>query len=339
MKSTFDQNFWRGRSVLVTGATGLVGGWLVKELLELGADVIALVRDSTPRGLLARESLFSQIVTVNGSLGDLPGIHRVLGEYSVQTVFHLAAQTIVGVAKNDPVSTLEANVRGTWNILEAARLAKVGQVVVASSDKAYGSSDHLPYRETHPLQGRYPYDCSKSCTDLISAMYAATYGVPVGIARCGNIFGGDDLNFSRMIPDLIRTTLKGERFVIRSDGKFVRDFLFVKDAAGAYLCLAENLDRDRSLAGEAFNFSLELRYTVLDMVHTILEIMGRPDLTPVIQNAASNEIQEQFLACDKAREMLGWKPRFTLQEGLRETIDWYSSFLGIAHPLTVAASR
>jgi CDP-glucose 4,6-dehydratase len=339
MMTTFDQNFWRGRSVLVTGATGLVGGWLVKELLELGADVVALVRDITPRSLLARESLFSQIVTVNGSLGDLPGIHRILSEYSVQTVFHLAAQTIVGVAKNDPVNTLEANVRGTWNILEAARVAKVGQVVVASSDKAYGSSDHLPYLETHPLQGRYPYDCSKSCTDLISAMYAATYGVPVGIARCGNIFGGGDLNFSRMIPDLIRTTLKGERFVIRSDGKFVRDFLFVKDAAGAYLCLAENLNRDRSLAGEAFNFSLELRHTVLDIVHTILEVMGRPDLTPIIQNAASNEIREQFMVCDKAREMLGWKPRFTLEEGLRETIEWYSNLLGIPHPLTTAASR
>src|SRR5579864_6810570 len=182
-------NYWRGRSVLVTGASGLVGGWLVKELLELGADVVALVRDTSPRSLVAREGLLSQIVTVHGSLGDFPLLRRALSEYSVQTVFHLAAQTIVGVAKNDPLSTLEANVRGTWNILEAARQAKVGQVVVASSDKAYGASDDLPYRETHPLRGAYPYDCSKSCTDLISTMYAATYGVPVGVARCANIFG------------------------------------------------------------------------------------------------------------------------------------------------------
>jgi CDP-glucose 4,6-dehydratase len=278
-------------------------------------------------------------VTVNGSLGDFPAIRRVLSEYSVQTIFHLGAQTLVGVAKNDPLSTLEANVRGTWNILEAARQAKVAQVVVASSDKAYGSNVNLPYRETHPLQGLFPYDCSKSCTDLISAMYAATYGVSVGIARCGNIFGGGDLNFSRMIPGLISSTLKGDRFVIRSDGKFVRDFLFVKDAVGAYLCLAENLDRNPALTGEAFNFSLELQCTVLELVHTILEIMDRLDLTPVIQNQASNEIRAQFLVCDKAREMLNWKPQFSLREGLHETIVWYAGLLGGAYPAATAARR
>lgn len=329
MPRAANAGFWSGRSVLVTGATGLVGGWLVKELLDFGADVVALVRDSSPRSLLTREGLLSRIVTVNGSLSDFRLIRRTLSEYSIQTVFHLAAQTIVGVAKNDPLNTLEANVRGTWNILEAARQSKTSQVVVASSDKAYGASENLPYRETHPLRGIYPYDCSKSCADLICAMYAATYQLPVGVARCGNIFGGGDLNFSRMIPDLIRATFKGERFVIRSDGKFVRDFLYVKDASGAYIALAENLERNPKIAGEAFNFSLEIHHTVLDIVRLMLQIMGRSDLEPVIQNIASNEIREQFMVCDKARELLGWKPRYSLEEGLRETIDWYAELFNL----------
>jgi CDP-glucose 4,6-dehydratase len=249
----------------------------------------------------------------------------------------LAAQSIVGLAKNDPLGALETNVRGTWNILEAARQADVSQVVVASSYKAYGASEELPLRETHPLRGAYPYDCSKSCADLIATMYATTYGVPVGIARCANVFGGGDLNFSRVIPDLIGTTLRGKRFVIRSDGKFVRDFLFVKDAVSAYLCLAENLEKNRRVAGEAFNFSMEEPFTVLDIADAILRLMGRPDLVPEIQNAASNETREQYMVCDKAREMLGWKPRFTLQQGLRETIDWYSAFLNESCPAATVA--
>ncbi len=268
-------------------------------------------------------------------------LRRAISEYETGTVFHLAAQTQVGVAKRDPLNTLEANVRGTWNVLEACRQAEIKQVVVASSDKAYGSpSELLPYLETHPLQGRYPYDCSKSCTDLLSTMYATSYGVPVAIARFANIFGGGDANSSRIIPNVIRATLRGERFVIRSDGKFVRDFLYVQDAADAYLCLAENLSLNPALAGEAFNFSLEMKITVRELVQTVLELMGRPDLEPVIQNTASSEIREQYMVCDKAKTMLGWFPHHSFEEGLRETIDWYSGFLQAdppALPLVSAA--
>jgi CDP-glucose 4,6-dehydratase len=233
----------------------------------------------------------------------------------------------VGVAKRDPLSTLETNVRGSWNVLEAARLSGVRQMVVASSDKAYGASADLPYTEKHPLQGRYPYDVSKSCTDLIAAMYAATYNLPVGIMRCANLFGGGDLNFSRTIPGVIQSTFKGERFVIRSDGKFVRDFLYVKDAAEGYLRVAEKLAENPSLAGEAFNFGLGLRLTVLEVVEEVLGMMGRSDLQPVIQNQASFEIREQFSSFEKAKSMLGWSCKYSLTEGLAETIGWYSNHL------------
>lgn len=302
---------------------------------------MALVRDSTRDCCLFREGLVDRIITVRGSLSDHSMLRRAISEYETGTVFHLAAQTQVGVAKRDPLNTLEANVRGTWNVLEACRQAEIKQVVVASSDKAYGSpSELLPYLETHPLQGRYPYDCSKSCTDLLSTMYATSYGVPVAIARFANIFGGGDANSSRIIPNVIRATLRGERFVIRSDGKFVRDFLYVQDAADAYLCLAENLSLNPALAGEAFNFSLEMKITVRELVQTVLELMGRPDLEPVIQNTASSEIREQYMVCDKAKTMLGWFPHHSFEEGLRETIDWYSGFLQAdppALPLVSAA--
>lgn len=314
--------FWRGRSVLVTGATGLVGGWLVRELIDLEADVVALVRDSAPRSLFSTEGFGRRASVAYGSICDYDTVRRTISDYHVQTVFHLAAQTLVGPAKKDPVSTLDTNIRGTWNVLEACRQQGVGQVVVASSDKAYGANERLPYLESHPLQGRYPYDCSKSCTDLISSMYAATYRLPVTVARCGNIFGGGDLNFSRIIPDLIRSTLRGERIVIRSDGQFVRDFLYVRDATEAYLWLSEQTAQSPQLAGEAFNFSLELRLTVLDIVHLVLELMGRPDLAPIIENSASSEIREQYMDCAKARS-LGWTPACGLETGLRETIEWY----------------
>jgi len=300
----------------------------VRELLSEGADIVVLVRDESPRAMLFRDGLVDRVAVVRGSLEDFTLLRRALCEYSVATVFHLAAQALVGVAKNDPLGTLEANIRGTWHVLEACRQASVRQLVVASSDKAYGAHSDLPYRETHALQGRFPYDASKSCCDILASMYAATFGLPVAIARCANLFGGGDLNFSRLIPDLVRSTLRGERFVIRSDGEFVRDFLFVRDAALAYLTLAEHVDRDPQLAGEAFNFSLETRATVKQIVDRVLEMMGRADLPPVIRNQASSEIREQYLSCEKARGMLGWSPRYSFEEGLRETIRWYQGFLG-----------
>lgn len=326
--SAASSEFWKGRSVFVTGATGLLGSWLVPALVRRGAAVVVLVRDGSPRSVLVRDGWLSRVASVQGSLSDPDLVRRILAEYSVQTVFHLGAQTLVGIAKIDPVGTLEANVRGTWLLLEAARQCGVSEVLVASSDKAYGDSDQLPYREGHPVQGRFPYDCSKSCADLITTMFARTYGLNTAVARCGNLFGGGDLNFSRLIPGVIESTLRGENFRIRSDGQFVRDFLYVEDAAEAYICLAENLARDQSLKGEAFNFGLELRLTMLELVHKILGMLGRPDLQPVVLNQASAEIREQFLDASKARTRLGWYPRYGMDEGLLRTIAWYQNFLG-----------
>lgn len=302
-----------------------MGSWLVKALLREEAEVVALVRDQAPRSLLVREGLLQRIAIVNGDLESLSTMRRAIAEYQPHTVFHLAAQPLVQVARLDPVGTLRANVMGTWNVLEACRLAGKSNVVVASSDKAYGANENLPYLETHPLQGRYPYDVSKSCTDLIAQMYAATYGLKTAIARCGNLFGGGDLNYSRTIPGVIQATLAGEPFVIRSDGKFVRDFLYVKDAAECYLTLGERLAEDASISGEAFNFGLGLRLTVLDIVNMILKIMGRTDLEPIIQNSASSEIREQYLDATKARERLQWSPRYGMEEALQETVAWYKS--------------
>jgi CDP-glucose 4,6-dehydratase len=321
-------SYWKGKTVFVTGATGLMGSWLVKALLREGAEVVALVRDQAPKSMLVREGLVQRIAVVSGDLESLPTMQRAIAEYQPHTVFHLAAQPLVQVAKIDPVGTLRANVMGTWNVLEACRLADKSNVVVASSDKAYGANESLPYLESHPLQGRYPYDVSKSCTDLITQMYCATFGLKTAIARCGNLFGGGDLNYSRTIPGVIQATLAGERFVIRSDGKFVRDFLYVKDAAESYLRLGERLAEDPSTAGEAFNFSLGLRLTVLDIVNMVLKIMNRTDLEPVIQNIASSEIREQYLDATKARQQLGWSPKYGMEEALRETIAWYKSERG-----------
>ncbi|HEY3442716.1 MAG TPA: NAD-dependent epimerase/dehydratase family protein [Paludibaculum sp.] len=319
--------FWTERKVLVTGGTGLMGGWLVKQLLEAEADVVLLVRDQSPKSMIVRDGSIKRCTIVAGSLADASTLRRALLEHEVDTVFHLAAQPIVGVAKLDPVGTLEANVQGTWNVLEAARHSRVAQIVVASSDKAYGSAEKLPYDESFPLQGRYPYDCSKSCADLITTMYAATYQLPVCTVRCANLFGGGDLNFNRVIPGAIQAGLRGERFVIRSDGKFIRDFLYVKDAALGYLLVAEKLAADRELIGEAFNLSLEVRLNVIELVERVNRLLGRPDLEPVILNQASAEIREQYMISDKSRRVLGWKPAYPLEEGLRETLDWYREFL------------
>ena len=317
-----DELMWQGRSVFVTGATGLLGGWVVRRLLDVGADVTALIRDHNPKSMLVREGLINQVNGVYGSLEDADLIKRSLAEYGVETVFHLAAQPLVGVAKIDPVGTLRINVAGTWNVLEGARTTKVKQVVVASSDKAYGSSDRLPYKEDYPLQGAYPYDASKSCTDIISNMYATTYDMAVGVVRCANLFGGGDLNFSRTFPGVIKSTYYGQRFQIRSDGKFVRDFLYVKDAAEAYLLMAEAMEK--GLRPGAVNFSLESKLNVLECVDMVLDLMDRRDLKPEILNQASAEIREQYLSCAKAASLLGWRPSSGMRDALKETIAWYS---------------
>jgi CDP-glucose 4,6-dehydratase len=252
-------SFWRDRSVFVTGATGLLGSWLVSQLLEAGSNIVCLVRDWVPQCEPVHHRRIEQVNTVRGDITDRALLERVLGEYEVEVVFHVAAQAIVGIANRDPASTFSTNVEGTWNLLEACRRSpKVSSIVVASSDKAYGDQEHLPYTETTPLLGRHPYDVSKSCGDMVAQTYAASYNLPVAITRCGNFFGGGDLNWNRVVPGTIRSILRGERPIIRSDGNFVRDYIYIEDAAAAYLLLAERLISNPALRGRAFNFSYEI---------------------------------------------------------------------------------
>jgi CDP-glucose 4,6-dehydratase len=328
VEAQLNQRFWQDRPTLVTGGTGLLGGWLVRRLLDAGADVVCLVRDWAPQSEFVRARLIDRVKVVNGDVRSQSLLERVLGEYEIDTVIHLAAQTIVGIANRNPVSTFKTNIGGTWALLEACRRSPtVKQIVVASSDKAYGEHKQLPYNEDAPLTGRHPYDVSKSCADLIAQSYAATYDLPVAVTRCGNFYGGGDLNWNRIVPGTIRSVLRGQRPVIRSDGKFVRDYFYVEDGAAANLVLAEQLSRDNRLWGQAFNFSNESQVTVLEVVDRILKIMGS-DFEPDVRNEAVNEIREQYLSAAKAREVLGWKPLFTLDDGLRHTIDWYREFLG-----------
>lgn len=324
---TSSDQFWKGCRVLVTGATGMVGSWLVKELLAREASIVALVRDNDPQTELFRSGDIRHVVVVNGILEDFWTLERAINQYEIEIVFHLGAQAIVGTAHRFPLPTFETNIRGTYNLLEACRLHKnlVQAVVIASSDKAYGEPAQLPYTEDMPLQGRHPYEVSKSCADLITQAYHHTYGMPVAIARCGNIFGGGDLNWSRIVPGTIRSFLFAERPIIRSDGYYVRDYIYVKDAVRAYLRLGEYLERDE-VGGSPFNFSLESPKTVLEMVSAIRKLMDCTQVEPEIRNCATGEVRSHILSAAKAREILGWKPDFDLDSGLRETINWYRAF-------------
>ncbi|UYO36194.1 GDP-mannose 4,6-dehydratase [Bacillus zhangzhouensis] len=317
--------FWNGKNVFVTGCTGLLGSYLVKELIDQGANVTGLVRDQVPRSNLYQGSQFEKMNVVQGALEDMQTIERALGEYEIDTVFHLAAQAIVGVANRHPVSTFEANILGTWNVLEACRRQPlIKRVIVASSDKAYGDQEQLPYDEDMPLNGKHPYDVSKSCADLISYTYYNTYGLPVCITRCGNLYGGGDLNFNRIIPQTIQLVLEGKTPEIRSDGTFIRDYFYIEDAVKAYLLLAEKME-EKGLAGEAFNFSNEIQLTVLELVDKILKAMGS-ELKPRILNQGTHEIKHQYLSAEKARKLLDWKPDYSIDEGLEKTIEWYRKF-------------
>lgn len=322
-----DEQFWQDRPVLVTGASGLQGSCLTKALYRLNAEVVVLLRDWVPQSELRHSGVLERVKVVRGDVADQELLERVLGEYEIDTVFHLAAQTIVPIANRNPVSTFEANIRGTWTVLEACRRSPaVRQLVCASSDKAYGDQPKLPYREDAPLRGHHPYDASKSCADLLAKTYAATYELPVVISRCGNLYGEGDLNWNRLVPGTIRSLIRRERPVIRSDGQLTRDYFYVEDGSTAYLQLAQRLAADRSLRGEAFNFSNEQPKTVLELVREIMTLMGRMDLEPIIQNRASGEIPHQYLDATKARQRLSWQPRFSLQEGLRRTIVWYHDY-------------
>lgn len=323
-------HFWRDRSVLVTGATGLVGGHVVRRLVMAKASVVALIRDHVPGNGLDRMGLRPQIQVVRGTIEDQSFLERVLGEYEVDTVLHLAAQTIVGIANRNPISTFESNIAGTWRVLEACRRSpKVRQIVLASSDKAYGDHDILPYNEDAPLKGQHPYDVSKSCADLIAQTYAHSWGTPVAITRCGNFFGAGDLNFNRIVPGTIRSILRGEAPIIRSDGKFIRDYFYVEDGAEAYLLLAQKLAENPGLRGRAYNFSYENQLSVTDIVSMIQERMGS-QIAPIILNEASNEIRHQYLSAERARKELAWAPSFNMEEGMDKTIAWYRALLGVA---------
>ena len=321
--------FWKDRRVFVTGATGMIGGWLVKDLLAQGAYVVALVLDADPQSELYRSGDVGRISVVNGNLEDFGTLERAINAHEADTVFHLGAQAIVGVAHRAPLPTFETNVRGTWNLLEACRLHRdlVERVVIASSDKAYGAQPRLPYTEDMPVAGMHPYEVSKSAADLIARTYYHTYGLPVAIARCGNVFGGGDINWSRIVPGTIRSFLRGERPVVRSDGSYVRDYFYVKDASRAYLRLGERLG-DPQVVGEAFNFSNESPMSVLDLVAVIQKLMDASHLEPDVRDVAEGEIHSQYLSAARAREQLGWAPEFDLEAGLRETIAWYRAFLG-----------
>ncbi|MEZ6060312.1 MAG: GDP-mannose 4,6-dehydratase [Planctomycetaceae bacterium] len=333
------QQFWTDRRVLVTGATGLVGGWLVRRLLNAGADVVCLVRDWTPHAMLFREELQNHVTIVRGDICDQECLERTLGEFEIETVIHLAAQTIVGIANRNPVSTFEANIGGTWKLLEACRRSPmVRQIVMASSDKAYGDAEQLPYTEKTPLAGMHPYDVSKSCGDLIAQTYANTYGLPVCVTRCGNFYGGGDLNWNRIIPGTIRSVLRGNAPVIRSDGSLIRDYFYVEDGAAAYMHLAQQMQAHPELAGEAFNLSTGIQVSVLDVVRRILDELQSP-LQPVVMNEAVHEIRHQYLDATKAREVLGWQPLFTFEQGLSRTIQWYSHFLHSSSQTPAAAGR
>jgi CDP-glucose 4,6-dehydratase len=321
------QKNWLNKNIFITGCTGLLGSWLTEELINLGANIIGLQRDQVPQARIYREGIIDKITVIPGNLEDYNVIERALNEYEIEVVFHLAAQAIVPIANNNPLSTFESNIRGTWVLLEACRRNKqVKKIIMASSDKAYGDHKILPYKEDMPLQGKNPYDVSKSCADLISQMYFHHYTLPVCVTRCGNLFGGGDLNFNRIVPGTIRSVFYSERPIIRSNGKYVRDYFYVKDAAKAYIHLVEKMD-DSTIVGQAFNFGNDTPMTVLEITNEILSLMGCPDLEPIILNQAKGEILEQYLSAKKAKEILGWKPKFSVRDGLTETIKWYRDYL------------
>ena len=316
---------WDGKNILITGCTGLLGSWLTESLVSQHANVIGLVRDSLPKSRFYQPEILNRVVVVRGEIENYFLLERILNEYEIDTVFHLAAQTIVTLANRNPIPTFKSNIEGTWNILEACRRSSsISRIVVASSDKAYGDQPILPYDEKTPLEGRHPYDVSKSCADLICRAYYETYNLPVCITRCGNFYGGGDLNFNRIVPGTIRSILHHKQPIIRSDGSPLRDYFYICDGVLAYELLAEKMS-NKQIHGEAFNFSTEQPHSVLEIVQKTIELMGS-NLEPEIENHTTNEIQDQYLSAQKAKKILNWKSKYTLDQGLKETIEWYTEF-------------
>ncbi len=321
------ENFWRNRRVFITGANGFVGSWLTRALIERGAKVFVLIKEEIPGSLLNSEKPKLKKV-FKGSLVDYHLVERIFKEEKPDTCFHLAAQAIVGKANQSPLPTFESNIKGTWNILEVARNNGIGQIVVASSDKAYGEHERLPYTEDFSLSALHPYDASKACSDILARTYAHTYSLPLAVTRCSNIYGGGDINFSRIIPDTIRSVLKNKNPIIRSDGSPLRDYIYIDDVVRAYLTLAEHI-REEAVNGQAFNFGTGRPISVLELVNKIIKLSGRKSLRPVIlgKGKPKGEIDKQYLDITKAGQLLNWKPRYSLEEGLKKTIEWYEKFL------------
>ncbi len=317
---------WKDKNVFVTGADGFIGSWLAKTLSENGAKVTIITRDIKKEPGYKLLGVSEKVNIVIGDITNFGLMRRVIAEYDIDSCFHLAAQALVQTATRSPLSTFESNIKGTWNILEACRLTETAQrIVVASSDKAYGIHEKLPYREDSPLHGLYPYDASKACTDIIARSYFKSYGLPVSVTRNANVYGGGDINFSRIVPDTIRSVLTGKELLIRSDGTPERDYMYVKDAVSAYLTLAENLDR-KEIRGEAFNFGTEKPISVKDLVVKIAQLSGKPEIKPKILGQARNEIDRQYLSTEKVKKFLGWSPKYSLDNGLREAIEWYKNY-------------
>jgi CDP-glucose 4,6-dehydratase len=318
---------------MVTGATGFLGSWLCKELVDRGAFVVAFVRDDIPLGPLKTMCVYDKLGAIaEGDITKYDNVKRVFDEYEIDTCFHLAAQTQVTIANTSPLGTLDTNVRGTWNILEAARCSpKLKRLVIASTDKVYGEPVKLPITEDHPLLASYPYDASKACVEVLARMYFKTYGVPLALTRCCNIYGGGDMNFLRIIPDSVRSVLQGKNPVIRSDGSPVRDFIYVKDAVSAYMLLAESIGKP-GVNGEAFNFGSNAPINMLDLVKKIIEASGNKKVKPDVQGKSkpNAEIDRQYLSPAKAEKALGWKPKYKLEQGLKETLQWYKDNLNCA---------
>lgn len=327
-------DFWKDRSVFVTGATGFLGRWVVRSLLSAGAEVIALTRQAGSFSVPEQGVDGQRVTWVRGSIDDRDLLLRSIGQYKVDTILHIAAQSLAGTATADPIGTFKANIEGTWNILEAARLVNVRQTIIASSYQVYGSTQRQPGVETDPVGGPYPYGCSKACADLLAQTYLATWNLPVSVVRCANLFGPGDLNCSRLIPGVIQATLSDRRFVIRSDGRSIRDYLYVRDAAQAFLHLAERLAA--AAPQGAYNFGLEQKSTVLEIVDRVLTIMRRKDLEPFVLNEASSEIREQYMSCEKARQLLDWAPAYSLDSGISEAINWYRDRVASQHHDSIA---
>jgi len=316
-------SFWNLKNVLVTGGSGFLGSYIIEKLIAKNANVIAIIRDQIPNSRLFYENLNKNITIVQGDITDYRLIERTLNEYEIEIVFHLAAQTIVQIANRAPISTFDSNIKGSWNIFEASRnINTIERIIVASSDKAYGPKEKLPYYESDPLNAKHPYDLSKAVTDMLAQSYYSTYKLPIGITRCGNLYGGGDLNFNRIVPQTIRSIIYNQNPEIRSDGTFLRDYFFVEDAADSYIVFAENL-LEKKLEGQAFNFGTGEPVSVLDLVDKIIRISKKDSLKPIIRNTAKDEIKNQYLDCNKAYKVFKWKPKYSIETGLKKSYEWY----------------